>query len=78
MTPYSGTRTVPSSGVGLAFAVSEQLVTHVEYRYSRFGTKAYSTPLQNGITNSKLSTHKLMLGISYKFGGSLTNVFGSP
>ena len=57
-------------GAGYAYALTNNWVLNAEYRYANFGTKTYTTPLALGATqNTKIDTHTVLLGLSYKFGG---------
>lgn len=63
-------RTGWTVGGGLAYALTNRLVVNVEYRYADFGEKSYVTPAVVGFhTRSRLTTQKVMVGLSYKFGG---------
>ncbi len=70
-TNFSSTRTGWTLGAGVAYAVTNNWVANVEYRYADYGRKSYSTPgLAGAITQSKIETHKVLLGLSYKFGSA--------
>lgn len=69
-TGYSGTRTGWTLGAGVAYAVTDNWIVKAEYRYADFGSKTYATPgIAGGLTRSLVQTNKVMIGLSYKFGG---------
>ena len=74
-TGFSSTRTGWTAGVGVAFAITNNLIAHAEYRYADYGSKSYFTPgLPVGRTVSDLQTSKAVVGLSWKFGGAASPV----
>lgn len=54
-------------GGGLEYAFTDNFITRLEYRYTDFGDEDYS---DNGIIanhNVDLTSHQVLLGVSYKF-----------
>ncbi len=67
-TNYSDTRVGWTIGAGLAYAVTNNLIARVDYAYSNFGAKNYTTTaLVGGVTRAKLETHAVRAGLSWKF-----------
>lgn len=67
-TSFSDTRVGWTIGGGLAYAFTNNLVARIDYAYSDFGKKNYSTPGVGGAnTRIKLETHAVRAGLSYKF-----------
>ncbi len=65
---FSDTRAGWTIGGGLAYAITDNLVTRLDYSYSDFGSKTHSTPgVPGGATRVRLDTHALRAGLSYKF-----------
>ncbi|HRE22618.1 MAG TPA: outer membrane beta-barrel protein, partial [Rhabdaerophilum sp.] len=65
---YSDTRVGWTIGGGLAYAVTNSLLVRVDYAYSDFGAKNYTTPaVAGGVTRAKLDTHAVRAGLSWKF-----------
>ncbi len=65
---FSDTRVGWTIGGGLAYAFTNNLIARVDYSYSDFGAKTYSTPgVGAGLTRVKLETHAVRAGLSYKF-----------
>jgi len=65
---FSGTRAGWTIGGGLAYAITDNLVTRLDYSYSDFGAKTHSTPgVPGGATRVRLDTHAVRAGLSYKF-----------
>lgn len=67
-TSISDTRIGWTVGAGVAYAFTNALIARVDYAYSDFGSKNYTTPgLPGGTIRVKLETHALRAGLSYKF-----------
>lgn len=67
-TTYDDTRAGWTVGAGLAYAFTDHIVGHVEYRYADYGSKTYNTPgVITGRTKLDLNEHAVRLGIGYKF-----------
>jgi outer membrane immunogenic protein len=67
-TSFSDTRLGWTVGAGLAYAFTNNLIARVDYTYSDFGKKNYTTAgLPGGVTRIKLETHAVRAGLSYKF-----------
>ena len=67
-TDFSSTRTGWTVGAGLAYAWTDDWISNVEYHYSDFGTKTYSTPGSAGdLTDVDLKSHSLTVGLQYRF-----------
>lgn len=68
---YSSTHTGWTVGAGLEYAVTDNLIARVEYRYADYGKKDYLdyAVSANGEYNDRidLKTHTIRAGISYKF-----------
>jgi outer membrane immunogenic protein len=65
---FSDTRVGWTIGGGLAYAFTNNLIARVDYAYSDFGSKNFSTPgVAGGNTKVKLQTHGIRAGLSYKF-----------
>jgi outer membrane immunogenic protein len=65
---FSETRAGWTIGGGLAYAITDNLITRLDYSYSDFGAKTQSTPgVPGGATRVRLDTHALRAGLSYKF-----------
>ncbi|WP_448951783.1 outer membrane protein [Labrys neptuniae] len=68
---YSSTRTGWTIGAGLEYAVTDNLIARVEYRYTDYGKKDYLdyAASAQGLYNDRidLKTHTIRAGISYKF-----------
>lgn len=60
----SNTRTGWNIGAGLDYAVTDNLVARVEYRYSDFGKARIFNDLSDSLN---MKTHDVRLGIAYKF-----------
>ncbi len=72
---YDSTRTGWTIGAGVAFAVTNNVIVNAEYRFADYGSKTYSTPgrpLRR--TESDLQTSKVLVGLSWKFGGAASPV----
>lgn len=56
-------------GAGVEYAISDHLVTRLDYRYTNFGTaSSVLAPTFTTVTMPvALQTHTIMLGLSYKF-----------
>lgn len=67
-TGYSKTTLGWTVGVGAAYAVTDNVVLNLEYRYSDYGKETFSTPGANGgLTSVDLKDHAIKMGISFKF-----------
>ncbi len=65
---FSDTRYGWTIGGGLAYAITDNIVTRVDYSYSDFGAKTHGTPgVPGGATRVRLDTHAVRAGLSYKF-----------
>lgn len=62
----SATRTGWTVGVGLDYAVTDNLIVRAEYRYSDFGKKTFS-PVGWTPFDDRLSVNDIRVGIAYKF-----------
>lgn len=69
-TGFRSTRTGWTAGAGLAYAITGNLIAHAEYRYADYGSKSYVTPRFRSRTSSDLQTSKILVGLSWKFGGA--------
>jgi len=63
-TPFGGTHTGWTLGVGLDYAMTDNLLLRAEYRYTDFGSESYGDPFDSEV---KLTTSEVRLGIAYKF-----------
>lgn len=84
ISPTAGTSTTTSStrpgwtvGGGLEYAILNNLIGRVEYRYSDFGTFSYTPAVFPAfVENHRLTENQVMVGLSYKFGfGLLAGAF---
>lgn len=65
---FSDTRAGWTIGGGLAYAITDNLITRLDYSYSDFGSRTHATPgVPGGATRVRLDTHALRAGLSYKF-----------
>lgn len=68
---YSSTHTGWTVGAGLEYAVTDNLIARVEYRYADYGKKNYfdyATSAGGNYTDRiDLKTHTIRAGLSYKF-----------
>lgn len=65
---FSETRVGWTIGAGLAYAITDNLVTRVDYSYSDFGSANNTTVGAPGnATRVRLDTHAVRAGLSYKF-----------
>ncbi|MFC2248272.1 outer membrane protein [Labrys portucalensis] len=68
---YSSTQVGWTVGAGLEYAVTDNLIARVEYRYADYGKKDYfnysTTAAGNYNDRINLKTHTIRAGISYKF-----------
>jgi outer membrane immunogenic protein len=53
-------------GLGLDYAVTDNLILRAEYRYTDFGSKKFDQDW-GGASKIKLKTNDVRLGIAYKF-----------
>ncbi|MBX9760104.1 MAG: porin family protein [Beijerinckiaceae bacterium] len=67
---WDSTRTGWTIGAGVAYAITSNIVAHAEYRYADYGTKNYRTQAKI----SELQTNKVVVGLSWKFGGATAPV----
>jgi len=68
-TNYSSDRWGWTVGAGFAYALTNQWLVNLEYRYANFGTTTYNVPLFVAYQNVKLEQNLVLVGLSYKFGG---------
>lgn len=64
MLDVSKTRTGWTIGAGLDYAVTDNLIARVEYRYSDFGKAKIFSDVSDSLS---FKTHDVRLGIAYKF-----------
>lgn len=65
---YNETKAGWTVGAGLAYAISDNLVANVDYRYSDFGSSTFNTPpVAAGQTSVDIKDSAIKLGLSYKF-----------
>jgi outer membrane immunogenic protein len=63
-----GTETGWTAGGGVAYAFTDNLIVHADYRYADFGKSSFATAGFLGTTTTDdLSSHKVNIGLSYKF-----------
>lgn len=68
---FGSTRTGWTLGAGVAYAVTNNLVLNAEYRYADYGSKNITMPtFISGRQTSTAETHRVQVGLSWKFGGS--------
>jgi len=61
-----------AAGGGIAYAITNNIIGKLEYRYYDFGTFARSAPLTPVLPYTIASTYSVMtIGFDYKFGGPL-------
>lgn len=61
-----GTETGWTAGAGVAYAFTDSLIGHVDYRYADFGTRRTDFT-DSFFGEDALKTHKITFGIAYKF-----------
>lgn len=65
---FSETRYGWTIGGGLAYAITDNLITRIDYSYSDFGSKNSGTAgVPGATTRTRLDTHAVRAGLSYKF-----------
>jgi outer membrane immunogenic protein len=67
--PDSKVHVGPTVGAGIEYAITDQLTTRFEYRYTDFGDATYAIPGFCGCIESRvdLKTHDIKIGLQYKF-----------
>ncbi|MFC4625556.1 outer membrane protein, partial [Daeguia caeni] len=66
---YSKTMTGWTLGAGVDYAVTDNLIARLEYRYTDYGHKDYTSYFDDEVSTvrNKFQTHDIRLGIAYKF-----------
>ena len=67
-TQFSGTHTGWTVGAGLAYALTDNWSTNIEYHYANYGSETYTTiGSVGGVTKVDLDSHAVTAGIQYRF-----------
>jgi outer membrane immunogenic protein len=65
---YNETKAGWTVGAGLAYAITDNLVANIDYRYSDFGSSTFNTPpVAQGQTSVDIKESAVKFGFSYRF-----------
>lgn len=63
----SETRTGWTAGAGVDYAVTDNVIMRLEYRYTDYGRKTFDTDIGDVSFRNKFKTNEVRLGVAYKF-----------
>jgi outer membrane immunogenic protein len=54
-------------GAGLEYAITDNIIARIEYRYTDLGSKSFNNILQDTYDRVKFHSNSVLVGVSYKF-----------